>query len=388
MVKRKVNCLMLGWIIVLFFLFLYAFTQIDLGLTLTRVSWWQIIQKKFQYIGYFKRPLSMKLYLGLLILLFGGYWLILRNKLAHRQAWLLILLTAGALWLAYNAFSYDLFNYIFDAKVVTFYRQNPYQHKALDFPDDPMLGFMHWTHRLYPYGPVWLAISVLISFLGFQKLLPTMILFKTLAAVSYLFACWLVFKILAKTKPDQKWLGLTWLAFAPLVVIETLVSAHHDLLMMTLALAGFWFLTAKKYLPAWLMLFLSIGIKFATGLLVPVFILVTWLQWRGKKIDWDKIWWASLLLMIVAFVVAVYRIKHIMPWYLLYPLPFVALLAKKPLFWLVSIFSLGLLLTYAPFLYLGNWDPPVPVINNWLTFGFLGLGVIAFTLNLKRSIIK
>jgi len=380
MAKRKVDWLMVGWIIILFLLFLYSFTQIDLGLTLTRASWWQNVQRSFQQIGYFNRPLSTSCYLVILILLFSFYFIILnqvkKGRLASSKIWLLVWLATGVLWLAYNAFSYDLFNYIFDARVVTFYHQSPYQHKALDFPNDPMLGFMHWTHRLYPYGPAWLAISIPISFLGFQKLLPTMILFKTLAVASYLFACWLIFKILAKTKPDQKWLGLMWLAFSPLVVIETLVSAHHDLLMMALALAGFWFLMAKKYLSAWLMLFLSIGVKFATGLLVPVFILVTWWQWRAKKIDWDKIWWISLLLMIVAFVVAVYRIKHIMPWYLLYPLPFAALLAKKPLFWLVSIFSLGLLLTYAPFFYYGNWNPPVPTINNWLTFGFLGLGII------------
>jgi len=370
-----------GWVAILVFLFIYSFTQIDLGLTLTRASWWQVIQKAFQQVGYFHRPLSMALYLLILVLLFGFYFLVLkrveRGKLGSRQIWLLILLAAGILWWSYNAFSYDLFNYIFDAKVVTFYHQSPYQYRALDFPGDPMLGFMHWTHRLYPYGPIWLAVSIPISFLGWGKLLPTMILFKSLAVASYLTAAWLIFKILVKTKPGRQGFGLAWFALSPLVIVETLVSAHHDLLMMSLALAGFWLLMKKKYLLAWVMLFLSIGIKFATGFLVPVFIWITWRQWQEKKIDWVKVWWASLLLMVLAFAAAVYRIKNVQPWYLLYPLPFAVLLNKKYLFWPITFFSFGLLLNYAPFLYLGNWNSPVPAINKGLLFGFLGLGIIS-----------
>ena len=133
------------------------------------------------------------------------------------------------------------------------------------------------------------------------------------------------------------------------------------------------------------MLGLSIGIKFATGLLVPVFAWVTWQQLRRQKINWPQIWWLSLFLMITAVLAAAYRIKHLMPWYLLYPLPFVALLGKKPLFWLAGIFSLGLLLTYAPFLYFGHWDPPVPMINNYLIFGSFGLGAVVSLLSYKKG---
>ena len=69
----------------------------------------------------------------------------------------LIVITSIGLGFSYVAFSYDLFNYIFDAKIITFYHQNPYFHKALDYPGDPMLSFMRWTHRVYPYGPIWLV---------------------------------------------------------------------------------------------------------------------------------------------------------------------------------------------------------------------------------------
>ncbi len=126
-----------GWLLTIIALFFYSFSQIDLGLTLTRVSWWQKIQKGFQWLGWFQRPLSTKLYLLIFFFLFLFYFLILKavrqRKLKERIIWRAILITALILWLAYNAFSYDLFNYIFDAKIITFYRQNPYLYRALDF---------------------------------------------------------------------------------------------------------------------------------------------------------------------------------------------------------------------------------------------------------------
>lgn len=373
-----ITLLSLGWLLTIVILFFYSFTQIDLGLTLTRISWWQIIQKKFQYIGYFNRPLSTGLYLGILLFLFTFYFLLFlsvkRKWLHSKQIWLLILMTAGVLWFAYNAFSYDLFNYIFDARIVTFYHQNPYQHKALDYLGDPMLGFMHWTHRYYPYGLLWLVFTVPLSFLGWQKLVPTMILFKGLAVLGYLGSCWFIDKMLAEIKPKERLMGLTIFAFSPLVIIESLVSAHNDILMMMLALGAFWFLFKKKTFLAWLMLFLSIGIKFATAFLLPAFLLATIRQFQEKKVNWQRIWLFSFWLMAAALLAAVKR-SELKPWYLLYLWPFVSLLSPKPIFGLTTIFSSGLLLHYAPFLYLGNWDPPVPTIKLGLTLSSLLIGI-------------
>lgn len=385
----KAKLIAFGWITTVVLLFLYSFTQIDLGLTLTRISWWQPIQKSFQAIGYFNRPLSTVLYLGILFLLFGFYLLILRavqkEWFTPRKLWKLILVTALILWFSYNAFSHDLFNYIFDAKIITFYHKNPYQYKALDFPGDPMLGFMHWTHRKHPYGPLWLFFTVPLSFLGFQKLLPTMILIKGLAVVSYLGSAWFISKILKEMRSKKELIGLAIFAFNPLVIIESLVSAHNDILMMALSLAAFWFLLKKRPLLAWLLLLMSVGIKFATVLLAPVFLLVGFWRWQKRKISWEKIWLMSFILMIVGLLLAINRTEF-QPWYLLFPLPFVSLLPKKDwLFWPTTGLSLGLLLHYAPFLYLGNWDPPVPAIKLKLTIIFLVGGMFIAVLDLIKK---
>jgi len=248
-----------------------------------------------------------------------------------------------------------------------------------------MLGFMHWTHRYYPYAPLWLVFTVPLSFLGFQKLLPTMILFKGLALAGYFGSAWFIYKILERIKPKKKLIGLAIFAFNPLVIIESLVSAHNDILMIALSLAGFWFLLKKKPLFAWLFLLMSIGIKFATALLVPVFLLISFWRWQKKKIDWEKVWLKSLILMTAGLFLVIKRTEF-QPWYLLYLLPFVSLLPDKGwLFWLTTSLSLGLLLHYAPFLYLGNWDPPVPAIKLKLTLLFLAGGILIAVVDLIKE---
>ena len=377
--------LTLGWLAAVFGLFLYSFTQIDLGLTLTQISFWQTIQTNFQYIGYFNRPLSTNLFLGMMFLLTLFYLLFLRQGekggLKKKLVWRLVFLTAFVLLFSYNAFSHDLFNYIFDAKIVTFYNDNPYQHKALDYHDDPMLGFMHWTHRTYPYGPLWLGLTVPLSFLGFQKLLFTIYLFKGLVIASYLAICWVIYQILARTKGKKEaLLGLVFFAFNPLIIVEGLVSAHNDLVMMAFLMLGLLFLVREKRLPAFLLLGLSIAVKFATGLLLPVFLVVAYLQIRKKKINWDWVWLFSVLLMLGGIIAASLRLEF-QPWYIFYCLPLLALLVKKQILQGLSvIFSIGLLFYYVPFLYLGNWDPPIPTFKIALlvTLGVFSLIWIIF----------
>ena len=179
---RKKYCLLLtAYCLLLTGLFFYSFTQVDLNLTLSKVSFWFAVQDFFQYLGYFQRPLSTSIYLVLLFSLFLFYLLLLRlvkkNQLAERKLWLLAFSTAAILLFSYPAFSYDIFNYMFFARIFTKYRLNPYHFKALDFPQDPWTRFMHWTHTTYPWAPSWLFLSILLSFFGGQKFLPTLFLF-------------------------------------------------------------------------------------------------------------------------------------------------------------------------------------------------------------------
>ncbi|MFH1832955.1 MAG: hypothetical protein ABH816_02200 [Candidatus Levyibacteriota bacterium] len=366
----KVKLLLIGYLIVIVGLFFYSFTQVDLGLTLTRWSPWQVAQKFFQSIGYFNRPLSAVLYIAIVFLLFLFYllflWLSVKKKIAKKEIWTVIIITSVILGFSYNAFSYDLFNYIFDAKIVTFYHQNPYLHKALDYQGDAMLSFMHWTHRVYPYGPVWLGLTAPLSFLGLQFFLPTFFLFKFLSVASFLGTAFYISKILKKISAENELHGIVFFALNPLVIIESLVSGHNDTAMMFLSIMALYLIMNMKYFRSILVLGLSIGVKFATIFLVPIFILLFLSKKIKKEISWRQVSFLLIVLMIIPVFIASLR-TNFQPWYLLYVLPFASLLSKKYFILIPSIIiSFFSLLMYVPFLYSGNWNPPVPTILFWI----------------------
>lgn len=359
-------------------LFLYSYTQVDLSLTLSRISIWQVIEKSFQYIGYFQRPLSTWLYgiiiLSLFICSIGFFYLTIVKKIQRKTLWILIIFTAVLLTFSYNAFSYDLFNYIFDAKIVTHYFQNPYLHKALDFPQDPMLSFMHWTQRTYPYGPIWLFITVPLSFIGLQFFLPTFFLFKALASISYIGICWSIEKIMEKTDTQKSLTSLVFFAFSPLVIIEGLVSAHNDMVMVALSSLALLTFVNKKSVWSFLLLFLSIGIKFATAVLLPLWIIGFFIKKKGNLTALSVV---SFVLLSFAVVFASLR-TNFQPWYLLFLFPFAALMPRNKSFIVgFSIFSFSALLQYIPFLFTGNWDNPIPFILSIMLWSGLAIGILS-----------
>jgi hypothetical protein len=275
---RFMRVVFILFILFVVFLFLYSFTQIDLSLTLSRSPLWIPVQDFFKAIGYFKRPLSTQLYLAIffglsllyVFLLYGAH----EKKITNKQAFFLIGVTVMILLFSYNAFSYDLFNYIFDAKVITYYHENPYLKRALDYPHDPLLSFMHWTHRTYPYGPGWLLLTVPLSFAGLQYFLPTFFLYKIVIALSFLGCVYYLYKISHFLDEKHALFPVIFFACNPFVLIESLVSSHNDIVMMFFALFSLWFLVQSKYKNSVFALLLSISSKFATALLLPGFLVL------------------------------------------------------------------------------------------------------------------
>jgi len=383
--KFKILIFKLKTIFVFYFftllgLFFYSFTQVDLNLTLSKISLWFAIQDFFQHIGYFQRPFSTTIYLILIFLLFTNYylliWLVRKKRLSEKQLWFLILITAAILLFSYPAFSHDIFNYIFDARIFTKYRLNPYHFKPLDFPQDPWTRFMHWTHVTYSYGPAWLLISIPFSFLGMGKFLPTLFLFKLLSCFSYLGSVFLLGKILEKIDSPKKLLGIAFFAFNPLVIIEALVSAHHESVIIFFTFLFVYFLIENRKALSFPFFLLSAGIKYVTAPLFPLLIL-------GFKKR------LAMILMIASLVFVLIK-KEIQPWYFLWVLPFIALNIKNWLMLASAFFSFGLLLRYAPFLYYGHWDPPVPTIKFWATIipMVLFFLVWCFSTVLRRTVEK
>jgi hypothetical protein len=341
MMRFKVSKWPLFWLLLLFSLTVYSYSQIDLNLTLSSFAPYQVWQRRLIRLGYFQRPVSTVFFVGLM---FGmgvvSRFLVervRRGQLGRRELWGLILASVFVLLPSYPAFSHDVFNYLFNARVVSRYHLNPYEVRPLDFPADPWIRFMHWTHRPDVYPPVWLGISLPVTFLTFGKFTPALFLMKLLTAAFFLLTAVLVERLGGKV-PLALW------AFNPLVVIESLVSAHNDVVMMALALSAVWSIVEGKHILGALLGALSFGVKFVGG-----FVLVSF-GWR--RLDWRKrAYFLTGLMTLSVFLVSL-RLGF-QPWYLIWPLTFAVFLPRYRLVTLVL--SVLALLTYAPFLFRGDW---------------------------------
>ncbi len=382
----KFQILRLSYVIASIVLFLYSYTQVDLSLTLSSAGLVQTIQKAFQHVGFYQRPLSTALFVGVIGLWFILYLLAIRavdkGYVGLSSLWNIVSVITALLVFSYPAFSYDLFNYVFTAKTVLVYHKNPYEVIPLQFAGiDPLIAVMRWTHLPSAYTPVWIGLTLPAYLLGFGKFLLVVWNLKLLVAAFYLMAVRGVQKILETVEPTKVGLGMAIFALNPLVVIESLVSAHNDVAMMAIAVWTILFFCQKKHFVSWLTLALSVAIKLMTVTLVPVLFLA-----RRKAVDWRT--WSSAAILLGFFVVLSRR--EPLPWYGVWFMPFVALLPSKR--WLAIVagsYCLALLLRYAPYLYFGNWNAPVPILKWWVSVVPVVLGVmIVIFLHGVRSWLK
>lgn len=374
----RFKLLLFFYFIVSLSLFLYSYTQVDLNLTLSRVSLWQTIQRAFQYVGYFQRPVSTVWYLVTLSAFFVLYGIVLvcmkRKTMGEQDLWKIVIAVTAMLVLSYPAFSYDMFNYMFTAKTVLIYQKNPYAVLPLQFAGiDPWINFMRWVHLPSAYTPLWIALTLPAYLFGFQLFLLILWNMKLLVAGFYLFSVWCVGAILKQSDKNNVVLGMGILALNPLIIIESLVSAHNDIAMMAFALLAIYLFIKKKYWSSWFVLASSIALKLMTIFLVPLALV----KWRRGF---------ALAGMSLGLILVLTR-REFLPWYFVWVLPFVALLpTMTTVLVIASGLSLGLLLQYAPYLYYGHWNAPVPVLKWWVTVAPVAL--VSIGLFLRHMIVS
>lgn len=328
-----------------------------------------------------------------------------------------LLLVMIPLLLANTALSYDVFNYIFNAKMVLVYQANPHVQVALDFAQDPWTRFMHNTHTPAPYGYGWTAISLLPSALGLQKFLPTWLLFKAMSIISILGLVATYWWLHTKRKIQLNWPMLWLVIINPLLLVEVVGNAHNDLWMMVPALLSFglvWQPSNKRFkyqtvLISAILLLVSIQIKLASLVLVPLWLLLI----IPSQQDFFKAThhWAPFLAAGLFFVpLFTPRSQQFHPWYFSWVLvwlpliPWYSLQLKNKL--LVSLnrsarilvqilvpswilLSISSWLRYLPWLWSGEYSASVVTLQRAITWGpfFVCLLVVSLWV-VSKAIIK
>ena len=317
---------------------LYSYTQVDLNLTLSSNPVYQSIQSQLTNIGYFNRPLSTIVFSIFVLLSTLLYFFVLRfrRNFSIKQLWTLILGLSLILSLSYPAFAHVIFNYMFDARTVVKYGQNPYFTTPLDFPQDEWTRFMRWTHVGSVYPPGWLITTIPFYLLGFGKFTLTLLSFKFLGLISFLASSWLMLKIAGR----KAW--ILW-SFNPMVLIESLSSIHNEIVMVAFTLFAFFLITNKKG-PAFLkrpgLITASapyISIIFAGFIKYISFLLIPFLKHPA---------YAAIAAWVGA--IAFFFVREINPWYILLPVAVSFMSKNKYLSFLSLILSLLIMYRYYP----------------------------------------
>ena len=178
--------------------------------------------------------------------------------------------------------------------------------------------------------------------------------------------------------------SVLYFAASPLVLIETFVSGHNDVVMMFFAIGSIYFLKNKKVFFALIVILISILIKYATVFLLPVFLYYFWKKRRKEEVDWDFVYILSFGLMLFIFFLSPLR-EEIYPWYAIWPITFLSLIAHKHkmLNAFFIFFTFCLMLRYIPFMLLGDYFGPTPYIK--LVITFLLPGIFAVYLLFKNK---
>lgn len=317
---------------------------------------------------YYNRLFTTIIYIIVVTGEFSVFWYLLKQVEKQRISFVkikkIIIFTALILFFSFPAFSYDIFNYIATAKTTFFYKENPYLVMPIEFVGEPMLKFMHAANKFALYGPVWIGLTFFPHIMGFNNLILTIFAFKGFIALFYFLGLWLVWKL-----SDKNLYSLTFFALNPLVLIETLVSGHNDIVMMTLALFGLYLLLRNKTVLGVLGILGSLGTKYVTVILLPIFFFVFWKKKKKEKIDLEKIFMGAAIIMFAVMMIFAPIREEIYPWYGIWWLTFAALLKKQKTLKIIAIvFSFSLLLRYLPFIFWGTYFGLTPITKTILTF--------------------
>lgn len=339
---------------------LYSYALIDPNITLITHPIWTDFRNVMVQLGYHQRENS-GLYFTLLVAALGVFNYFATKEYKRINVLKLALGAAVVSLISYPFLSHDLFNYLFDAKILTYYHQNPYLYKAIDFPADPWIRFMHWTIRVYPYGPTFLPITLIPSFLAFGKFILNLWFFKVMFASFYFLAVYFLNKI------DKK--IAVFFATQPLIIIEGLINSHNDLIAVSLGIVGAYYFLNNIPKKTILMVVLSAGIKYLTA---PLLLLTIPTQNKTLRKRLTMISFVSTLFLILY----ISYTSEIQPWYFLNL--FIFLPFYKEFLMHFSLFFSGIVLAYYPFVRYGDWTNQTIVQKHTIIWFFFIANLIYY----------
>lgn len=199
--------------------------------------------------------------------------------------------------------SADIFLYIYQGKTLSTYHLNPFSFSCNDINRENFFYFINnkCSSISTLYGPLFIIISGLLTFLGGEDIIFTLFLFKLFFIILNILNFYLIYKIFNNIKPAFLY------GWNPFILYEFSLNGHNDVLVVFFLLLCFYFLykkpnKIKSYSISLFFLILSVLIKFITIVFVPIFFLIILFKLKNGK---EKLYFtatAALITIITFFI--------------------------------------------------------------------------------------
>lgn len=396
------------WLVAVAFLAWWSYALIDGNLTL--IQWAPYVEWQTTRWQETAQPVLLsRQYLSIVLIWwasFIGLFAWVKNSVQTRNLGKFILgllaVTTVILMAGHNAHSRDIYNYLFNAKMVVNFQADPHIQTALEFSSDPWTRFMHNIHTPAPYGYGWTYWSLLpfvISGSGASFLLSYVAMrgWIVLGWLLLLGAIWFALRASRYIPAQERWWRFSLFALNPLVIMETVLNGHNDVWMMAPAIAAWGVVCLARKVWHWpviiLLLVFSAAMKFATIVVWPIFIALLLSEvviQRGNKIMSMGVKFVHFLvrgwipdLAMIALLIPLFtaRSQQFHPWYAIWFLAWIPFGKMHLLRWVLLGLSMTSQLRYLPWIEAGFvYNPEVQWQMRLITWSGLFLGVAGYQL--------
>ena len=154
-------------------------------------------------------------------------------------------------------------------------------------PTDLTFPYTVFREAATVYGALFTHLSALLARLAGDSLLVNVLLFKGTLTLFYALTALFVYLILKRTRPELAWVGVYLVWWNPLVQFNTAGDGHNDITMLALVMLALLLAQRGQWSLAGVPLVLSMSMKWASLILVPVFVVAA-LRTRGWR-HWPQI---------------------------------------------------------------------------------------------------
>jgi hypothetical protein len=192
----------------------------------------------------------------------------------------------GAIYLVTPALlSHDMMVYAGYSRLLAAHHANPYFVPLSAFPGDPIAAVDQWAGVISAYGPIWMLICGMFGALLPASPLAYVLAFRLFALTMHLLNTWLIGRTLVTMGRASRTvtLGMLLYAWNPLVLLESSLNGHNDVLMVTFVLLalllmvraekGGQLLRARGYLPPAITLTMAVLVKFTALPILAMYLL-------------------------------------------------------------------------------------------------------------------